>query len=439
MKIFLSTAGNADPRSVPRSAIALLLGARAARGLGDGFAAILLPAYLVELGYSPFQIGVVATGALLGTAFLTLGVGWLGGRRDLRTLLLLSAFTMMLTGLAFPFAEAFPVIVVLAFVGTINPSSGDIGIFVPLEHAALASDTSDQNRTQVFARYSLIGGLSSAAGTLVATAPDFLVSFGVPRLAALKSMFLVYTALGLVGALLYRLLPQSAHQMGARPKASVLGPSRRIVYRLAALFSVDAFAGGFAVQSLVALWLFERFELSLSSASLFFFWSNTLSAFSYPLAARLSRRFGLVNTMVFTHIPSSICLIAAALLPNLTGVLVLLSIRAVLSQMDVPTRSSYVVAVVTPEERPAAVSMTAAPRSLASAISPSLAGALLGTAFSGLPLVICGVLKIVYDITLLWSFGHIKPGEGNGMAVASALGKAGPMSKFRGARERSVG
>ncbi len=379
------TIQDVEPPLKPHSAIALLFGARAARGLGDGFATILLPAYLVELNYSPFQIGVVATAALLGTAILTLGVGWLGGHRDLRTLLLLSALTMMLTGLAFPFAEAFPFVLVLAFVGTINPSPGDIGIFVPLEHTLLSRDASDQKRTQVFARYSLIGGLSAATGALVATAPDLLVSFDVPRLAALKSMFFVYTALGLIGAALYRLLPISPPATDAGPKASVLGPSRRIVYRLAALFSVDAFAGGFAVQSLVALWLFERFDLSLSSASLFFFWSNTLSAFSYPLAARLSQRFGLINTMVFTHIPSSICLIAATLTANLTAVLVLLSIRAALSQMDVPTRTSYVMAVVTPEERPAAASVTAVPRSLASSISPSLAGAMLGTAFSGLP------------------------------------------------------
>lgn len=419
-----STTRTVEPRPELESAIALLFGARAARGLGDGFATILLPAYLVELGYSPFQIGVVATGALLGTAVLTLGVGWLGGHRDLRMLLLLGALMMMLTGLAFPFAETFPVIVVLAFVGTINPSTGDIGIFVPLEHTLLASDTSDRKRTQVFARYSLIGGLSTAAGALVATAPDLLVSSGAPRLAALKSMFFVYAALGLVGAALYRLLPRSAPAADTRPSASVLGPSRPIVYRLAALFSIDAFAGGFAVQSLVAVWLFERFDLSLSSASLFFFWSNTLSAFSYPLAARLSRRFGLVNTMVFTHIPSSICLIAAALSPNLALVLILLSIRAALSQMDVPTRTSYVMAVVAPEERPAAASVTTVPRGLASAISPSIAGAMLGTAFSGLPLLICGALKIGYDVTLLLSFRHIKPPEEVERADEQAIGRA---------------
>jgi MFS family permease len=184
-----------------------------------------------------------------------------------------------------------------------------------------------------------------------------------------------------------------------------------VVYKLAALFSLDAFAGGFTVQSLMALWLFARFDLSLAAASAFFFWANVLSAFSYPVAARLGRRFGLVNTMVYTHIPSSLCLIVAAFSTNLTVVLVLLLIRAALSQMDVPTRTSYVMAVVTPEERTAAASVTAVPRSLASSVSPALSGALLSTAFTGLPLVICGVLKIIYDVALLFSFRHVKPPE----------------------------
>jgi MFS family permease len=183
------------------------------------------------------------------------------------------------------------------------------------------------------------------------------------------------------------------------------------VFKLAALFSVDAFAGGFVVPSLLALWLFERFELSLAGASLFFFWSNTLSAFSYPVAARLAQRFGLINTMVFTHIPSSLCLIVAAFAPNLATALALLLVRSALSQMDVPTRTSYVMAVVTPAERPAAASFTAVPRSLASAISPTFAGALLAMPFSGLPLVLCGALKIAYDVALLFSFRHIRPPE----------------------------
>jgi MFS family permease len=165
------------------------------------------------------------------------------------------------------------------------------------------------------------------------------------------------------------------------------------------------------VQSLLALWLFERFDLSLKAASLFFFWSSVLTAFSYPVAARLSRRIGLVNTMVFTHIPASVCLILAAFSPNLAIALTLLLARSALSQMDVPARTSYVMAVVTPAERTAAASVTAVPRSLASAVSPALTGFLLATSFAGLPLVACGTLKIVYDLALLFSFRHVKPPE----------------------------
>jgi MFS family permease len=183
------------------------------------------------------------------------------------------------------------------------------------------------------------------------------------------------------------------------------------VYKLAGLFSLDSFAGGFVVQSLLALWLFERFELSLSAASVFFFWSSVLTAFSYPVAAWLAQRIGLINTMVFTHIPSSIFLMLAAFSSDLIVALGLLLVRSALAQMDVPARSSYVMAVVTPAERAAAASVTAVPRSLASSLSPAMAGALLASPFSGLPLVLCAILKIAYDLGLLYSFRHVRPPE----------------------------
>jgi MFS family permease len=333
-----------------RSDVFNLYAARAARGLGDGFAAIILPAYLLEIGFNPFQIGIVATAALLGSAATTLAIGFLAPRYDVRTLLLVCAALMVVTGIAIPSAQHLVFIAAIAFIGTMNPTTGDIGIHIPLEQASLAQDASDKDRTHIFARYSLIGALSIAAGALAAGAPDWLVSWGIGKIPALQAMFYVYAALGLVGALFYSRLSH-AKPRPAAPQATALGPSRRTVYKLAALFSLDSFAGGFTVQSLLALWLFERFDLSLATASAFFFWSNLLSAFSYPVAARLGKRFGLVNTMVFTHIPSSICLILAAFSPNLTVVLVLLLVRSALSQMDVPTRTSYVMAVVTPAER----------------------------------------------------------------------------------------
>jgi MFS family permease len=394
---------------VPRSGVFILYAARGVRGFGDGFAIIILPAYLTAIGFSPGQIGIVASASLLGTALLTLAIGFIAPRHDLRKFLLGGAVLMACTGLAFPNFDQIALIAFVAFVGTVNPSTGDLGVLVPLEHAMLARGARDDERTRTFARYSLIGALSMAAGSLAAAMPDFMILGGIDRLDAFKIMFYAYATLGLVSVALYKRLPH-ARMDEVRPHAP-LGPSRGVVYKLAALFSLDAFAGGFVVQSLLALWLFERFDMSLSAASLFFFWASTLSAFSYPVAAWLAKRIGLINTMVYTHIPSSIFLILAAFSPSLIVALGLLLVRSALSQMDVPTRTSYVMAVVTPAERTAAASVTAVPRSLASSISPAMAGALLATSFSGLPLVLCGVLKIAYDIALLFSFRHVKPPE----------------------------
>nr|WP_246689109.1 MFS transporter [Mesorhizobium sp. WSM4310] len=372
--------------------------------------AVLLPVYLAMLGLGAFEIGVVATLALLGSALITLGIGFLGVRTNLRRLLIGAAALMTATGLLFASSSTTAVVMLVAFVGTINPSAGSVSIFVPLEHAVLAGLVSDKTRTRMFARYGLIGALAAAAGALASASPDLLSDFGVTRLTALRAMFVFYALLGVVGVGLYLRVPVETKKMEGKP-AAALGQSRGIVYKMAALFSIDAFAGGFAVQSLVALWLFDKFGLSLSAAGLFFFCTGLLSAFSLPAAARLSERFGLINTMVFTHAPSSVCLILAAIVPNLQLALSLLLIRAALSQMDVPTRSSYVMAVVTPPERPAAASVTSVPRSLAAAASPAIAGALFEAGYEAWPLIICGVLKIIYDFALLWSLRHIKPPE----------------------------
>lgn len=388
----------------------LLFAARALRDFGDGFVAVLLPAYLLALGFDAFRVGVLATTALLGSSLLTLGAGVLGVRYDHRQLLIACASLMVATGVAFALVDGYAVLLVVAFAGTVNPSGGSVSVFVPLEHAVLADTVDDKARTRMFARYSLFGSLAAAAGALAAGLPDLAARSGVDPLSALKAMFVLYAALGLLGGLIYARIP--LRQPASTPEAKApLGPSRPIVYKLAALFCIDSFAGGFTVQSLLALWLLERFDLSLAAAGLFFFWTGLLSAFSFPVAAWLSRHIGLVNTMVYTHIPSSVCLILAAFAPTLPLTLALLLARAALSQMDVPTRSSYVMAVVTAPERAAAASFTSVPRSLASSLSPALAGALLAGGYRAWPLVICGVLKIVYDLLLLRQFRHVKPPE----------------------------
>jgi predicted MFS family arabinose efflux permease len=223
-------------------------------------------------------------------------------------------------------------------------------------------------------------------------------------------MFVLYAALGLAGGAIYATIPRAAHAT-ERAAAKPLGPSRAIVLKLAGLFAVDAFAGGFVVQSLMALWLFDKFGLSLTTAATFFLVTGLLAAASLPVAGWLGARIGLINTMVWTHIPANLALIAAALAPTLETALALLALRALLSQMDVPARSSYVMAVVTPEERTAAASFTAVPRSLAAAASPALAGALFAAGYTALPLILCGVLKTAYDLMLLHTFRDVKPPE----------------------------
>jgi MFS family permease len=266
------------------------------RGIGDGFAVIVLPAYLPALSYDPVAIGAILTAALLGTAALTLGVGVIASRHDLRTLTLLGAALMAATGLAFANVGGIALIAVVACLGSINPATGDLGVLVPLEHHCWRG-AANEERTRVFARYGLIGALSTAAGALAAAAPEFLVRLGIAPPDAFKILFYAYAGLGAVCVLLCRRLPHLRPDVGpAQPAPGApLGPSRGIVYRLATLFSLDAFAGGFVAQSLLALWLFEKFHLSIATASVLFFWTGILGALSYPAAARLSRHIGLVT------------------------------------------------------------------------------------------------------------------------------------------------
>ncbi|MBM3547352.1 MAG: MFS transporter [Alphaproteobacteria bacterium] len=386
-----------------------VLAARAVRDFGDGFVAVLLPVHLTLLGFSAVEIGVLATVALLGGSLMTLGVGAIGGRHDHRRLLIAAAGLMVASGVAFAAIRDFWLLLLIAFAGTINPSSGSVSVFAPLEQTILTRAAGDEKRTGTFARYSLVGALAGAVGALAAAVPDLLAPLGLGQLEAIRLMFVVYAVLGIVGAILYGRIPP--RPLAAESTAAVLGPSKGIVVKMALLFSIDSFGSGFVVQSLLALWLFERFDLSLSAAGLFFFWSGVLAAFSFPVAAWLARRIGLINTMVFTHIPANLCLIAAALTPSLEIVLALLLIRAALSQMDVPTRTSYVMAVVTEAERPAAASFTVVPRSLAASVSPSLGGALYAAGFQALPLILSGTIKTSYDLLLLFQLRHVKPPE----------------------------
>jgi predicted MFS family arabinose efflux permease len=390
--------------------IRLLLAARSLRAFADGFVAVLLPAYLLALGHGQLEVGVLSTATLLGSALATLAVGRWGNRFPIRRLLLGAAVVMTLTGLGFAALSSLWPLLMVAFIGPLNPSGGDVSVFLPLEHTMLAAAAPMESRTTLFARYSFCGSLFGAIGALAAAVPDWLASrMGVPALEALRFMFVVYAVVGLAVWTIYRRLPQ---QHSKQASASVpLGPSRAIVWKLASLFSVDSFAGGLVVNALLALWLFERFGMSLAAAGVFFFWTGLLSATSQLAAPVIARRIGLINTMVFTHIPANLCLIGAAFAPRMEIALGLLLARSALSQMDVPARNAYVVSVVTPPERPAAASFTAVPRSLASAIGPTLTGVMFAAGATSLPLLACGILKIAYDLTLFAAFRRIKPKE----------------------------
>ena len=369
----------------------ILIG-RSLRGFADGFIAVVLPAYLLALGHGLLEVGIISTATLLGSALSTLAVGRWGHRFSIRRLLLTASLLMAATGFGFAGFSSFWPLFLVAAVGTLNPSSGDASVFMPLDHTMLATQP---DRTAVFARYTFLGSMAGALGALASGVPEWLEI-------SLHWMFVLYGAMGLVVWLLYLGLPdpKSEEQKPAVP----LGPSRGIVWRLAALFSIDAFAGGLVLNSLLALWLFERFGMSLGAAGAFFFWTGLLSAVSQLAAGPLARRIGMVNTMVFTHIPSSLFLIGAALAPSLELALGLLLARSLLSQMDVPARGAFVMSVVTPAERPAAASFTAVPRSLAAALSPTLTGAMFAAGAMAAPLVACGVLKIAYDLALFAAF-----------------------------------
>jgi len=389
---------------------ARLVAARALRGLADGFVSVYLAAYLQLLGLSAFEVGTIVTATLLGSAALTLTVGLIAHRLSPRRVLLGATLLMLATGAGFALSTAFWPLIVIGFAGTLNPSSGDVSVFLPTEQSLLASEGSVGDRTALFARYSLGGTLLGAFGALASGLPQIAASrLDCSLIAAFRAGFVAYGAVAVGIAILYLGLRHGRAPSAAATARVPLARSRAIVLRLTALFALDSFGGGFAVDSLLALWLFLRFDLSLQAAGSVFFGARMLSAGSQLISPRLAARFGLIETMVFTHIPANLFLIAAAFMPNATLAVTCLLLRMALSQMDVPARQSYVMAVVPPQERAAAASLTNVPRSLAAALSPLLAGALLERSTFGWPLVAAGLLKITYDLLLLLQFRSVRP------------------------------
>ena len=389
-----------------------LLRTRGLRAAMDGLVAVVLPVFLLARGFSPTQVGAVVTATLLGSAAITMTIGLRGGHLDRVHLLQLMGLLMVATGLAFGMVAAFGALLVVAAVGTINPSAGDVSAFLPIEQALLPETVAPERRNHVFAQYALVASLAGAVGSLAAGVPGWIA--GHTRLSPLdaqRGVFFLYALVGLV------LLAQY-HRLAPRPPLDLpglgrrgLGRSRALVVRLALLFSVDAFGGGFVVQSILVLWLSLRFDLSTATAGAVFFWAGMGSASSALLAPKLAARIGLVRTMAFTHVPANLLLIAAAFMPSAGPAIACLLLRSLLSQMDVPARTSYVMAVVDPAERTAAATLTNVPRSLAAALPPLVAGVMLQHSTFGWPLIIAGCVKIVYDLTLLALFHDVHPPE----------------------------
>jgi predicted MFS family arabinose efflux permease len=393
---------------VSRTATILLV-SRAMRGWADGAVSVLLVGYLTRLGLSTFEVGAIVTGTLFGSALLTIAVGLAASRLRVHRVLFGACALMVGTGLGFASLSSFWPLFLVALAGTLNPSSGDVSIFLPMEQTLVAGAAEGGSRTALFARYSLVGSLAGALGAL---GGGFLARHADPVSTARERLALLgYAAIGLVLATLYRRLPAAETHDSATATAP-LRQSRRVVLQLAALFSLDAFGGGFVVQSMLVLWLSQRFALRTDVVGTILFAAGVLGAGSQLLSPRVAERIGLVRTMVYTHLPANLFLVLAGVVPDAKLAILFLLLRAALSQMDVPARQSYVMSVVPPEERPAASSLTNVPRSLAACVAPLLTGMMLAASSFGWPLVCGGVAKAIYDLLLLRQFGKMAaPGE----------------------------
>jgi MFS family permease len=397
-----------------RAAARLILVMRGLRSLAYGLLAVLLGVSLAGEGFTPVAIGTLITLSLVGDMVGTYVIGLFADTWGRRRTLALLALLMAATGIIFGLVTSYGVLLLTAFFGTLGTSASETAPFLPIDQTMIAQVTTPEQRTSLFARYNLVASFSAAVGALMAGVPGLLTRTGMPLATGVRLMFGVYAVLALIVAgLSFRLssdveaTPQQRSKQLQGKRSRLVPPlhhSGGIVWRLTALFSVDALAGGLVVQSLMALYFLERFGIPLTTLSILFFAANLLSALSFLAAVPLARRFGLLNTMVFTHLPSNVLLILVAFAPTFPIAATLLLLRQTLSQMDVPTRQAYTMALVAPEERTAAASVTSLARSIGSATSPVFSGLLLQgpLLILGLPFILAGTLKAAYDLTL-WS------------------------------------
>lgn len=392
---------------------------RLTRLFAYGFVAVILGFYLAAIGLNDSQIGLVLSVTLLGDALISLPITIVADRLGRRRMLLIGSGLMIFAGLIFALTNNIALLIVAAIIGTISPSGNEVGPFLAIEQAALPHTTTDKQRTQVFAWYSLLGSIATGLGSLAGgTLAQLLQNSGQTPLNSYRVVLIGYALLGAVlGILFTRLSPTVEIALEKAPitlqSLFGLNRSRKVVFRLSAYFMIDAFAGGLIVQSLVAVWFNRRFGVDPAVIGSIYLGANLFAGLSALAAARVAARYGLLNTMVFTHVPSNVFLILVPLMPTLPLAILVLLARFSISQMDVPTRQSYTVAVVDPEERSAANGVTNVARTTAAALSPGVTGALfnVGGVWLSAPFLLAGSLKLAYDFLLYRSFKTIKPPE----------------------------
>jgi MFS family permease len=389
------------------------------RLFGYGFLSVNLVLYLTGLGLAGATVGMLLSLALLGDVALSLWITTSADRLGRRRMLLVSALLIVFAGVVLAFTDRLWLIAVAALVGVLSPSGNEVGPFLSIEQAALSQIVPDSQRTRVFAWYNLVGSLATALGALVSgLLIAGVLASGAARLEAYRSTIIVYASVGVVLALIFIGL-SPAVEAAAAPATDRrrlgLHRSRPAVLRLSGLFALDAFAGAFLIQSLLAYWLTLRFAVPPAALGAVFFFANLLAGFSGLVAGRLAQRFGLINTMVFTHLPSNILLMLVPLMPTLPTTVAMLLLRFSISQMDVPTRQSYTMAVVSPDERSAAAGVTTTARSVGALLAPTMSAQLMGVpGLMTVPFFVAGGLKIVYDLLLYKSFRSVKPPEEHG-------------------------
>jgi MFS family permease len=401
-----------------RKDVPLLFTTRILRMFGYGFLSVVLALYLAQRGLSEGEIGLLLTLTLAGDAAITLWITTSADSFGRRRMLVVGAGLMILSGVIFSLTGNFILLIVTAIIGVLSPSGNDIGPFLSIEQAALSQLIPDVKRTQTFAWYNLAGSFATATGALAGGAlSQLLQGIGYSPLNSYRAVVLGYAFIGVILANLFLLLTHAVEAARITEPAStrrVLGlhRSRGVILRLSSLFAIDAFAGGLVVQSMVAYWFNIKFGVQPAVLGSIFFGANILAGISALSAAQIARRIGLINTMVFTHIPSNILLILVPLMPTLPLAITVLLLRFSISQMDVPTRQSYTMAVVSADERSAAMGVTSIARSVGGTLSPALTGQFLAIpGLLGAPFILAGSMKIIYDLLVWRGFRRVKPPE----------------------------